>query len=252
MSKILVVDDEVSIRNFCHTLFTREGHEVITLPRGDQALEIIPRENVDLVLLDLQIPGEKGLSILQKIRAGFPRLPIVIFSGIVSAEMEKEAYELGAIEVIHKGVNPLELKDRINNILAAKHQIFSDTPMRKNYRMLIVEDEESEANLLKALFEEKGFQTMTARTGEEAIQIVQREKPNIVLLDMVLPGMDGMLTLKRILEIDPNAGVIMMTGVADPQLMRETIELGAYHYVQKPYEVNYLERVIQTRLKFPE
>ena len=61
MSKILVVDDEANIRNFLYETLTREGHEVITVPNGDEVFKMLNPEKPDLILMDIQIPGEEGL-----------------------------------------------------------------------------------------------------------------------------------------------------------------------------------------------
>src|SRR5689334_19382371 len=120
MSKILVIDDETLIRNFCYDLFKREGHEVITAARGDQGLAMIGPEKPDLVLMDIAMPGETGLSLLHKIRAKHPRLPVVVFSGRITAEVEKEAFDAGAVELLTKGLDASELRSKIHKILDAK------------------------------------------------------------------------------------------------------------------------------------
>src|ERR1043166_7627610 len=104
MSKIFVVDDESAIRNLCYELFTKDGHEVITLARGNEALGMIKPQKPDLVLLDINIPGEDGLSLLKKMREANPSLPVAIFSGAVDQDLEKDAYQAGAVEVILKGL----------------------------------------------------------------------------------------------------------------------------------------------------
>ena len=249
MSTILVVDDETAIRSLCYDLFTRENHKVITASRGDQVLSLVTFEKPDILLLDINIPGENGLSLLKKIRTQFPKLPVVIFSGVVDLEVEKEAFEAGAVEVLAKGAGAVELKEKIKRILEPKHKLFNEVqnPTRKE-KILLVDDESSIRNFLAEFFKRKGFQTIEARNGEEAIEMVKKEKPTVVLLDIMMPGMDGLLTLKKIREFDTEVGVVMATSVQDETIAKEAANLGSYHYVLKPFDLQYLELVVLTRL----
>ena len=247
--KILVVDDESSIRNLCYDLFTADGHQVVTIATADQVLALVKTEKPDLVLLDIQMPGEDGLSLLKRMpNEKGKRVPVVLFSGFVTQDIEKEAYEAGAIEVIRKGIASSELRQKINQILSAKHRIFGDAPVGHINTILIVDDEENMRELLKTFFEGKGFRILTAKNGEEALLWVKKEHPTMILLDVTMPGMDGILTLKKIREIDPQVGVVMATGIQDEAVAQEATSLGAYAYVLKPYDLKYLELVVLTRV----
>ena len=90
---------------------------------------------------------------------------------------------------------------------------------------------------------------MTAKDGTEALLLVQKEKPSAILLDIMMPGMDGIVTLKRIREIDPDVSVVMATSIQDERVTREATALGAYGYVLKPFDMQYLEMVVLTRLE---
>lgn len=249
MSKILVLDDESQVRQLCYDIFTREGHEVITISRGDQIFEVLRSQTPDLLLLDIQVPGEDGLSLLNRLpRGNEKKIPVVIFSGIITPELEKEAIEKGAIDVIHKGIGAIELKDKINKILASKHKIFGEPGDIKNNKLLVVDDDPGIRKILVTFFERKGLRVIEACNGEEAVMLVEKDHPTMILLDVTMPGMDGILTLKKIREIDPNVGVVMATGLQDEQIAKEAVELGAYGYVTKPFDMKYLEFVVLTRL----
>lgn len=249
MKKILVVDDEVNVRKFCYDLFTSSGHKVITAENAEQLFFHLKTEKPDLVLLDIQIPGEEGLSLLRRMpNAKETRVPVVIFSGAISAEFEKQAYENGAIEVIRKDIGAVELRNKINKILEAKPRLFAEPAKKKAEIILVVDDDEKIRNLLSDFFQGKGFKTIAAKNGEEAVSLVQSEKPSIILLDVTMPGMDGIMTLKEIRAIDPEVGVIMVTSLQDERIAQEAAELGSYHYVLKPFDLKYLELVVLTRI----
>lgn len=115
-------------------------------------------------------------------------------------------------------------------------------------KILIVDDEENIRAMLKYFFEGKGYPTITAQNGQEAIALVEKERPSMILLDVMMPGMDGITTLRKIREIDPKVGVVMATGSHDEGIAKEAAALGSYAYVLKPFDIQYLELTVLTRL----
>ena len=115
-------------------------------------------------------------------------------------------------------------------------------------RILIVDDEESVREVLSEYFVEQGYHVESAGGGEEALAIVQRSTPDLVLLDVRMPGIDGVETLRRMRGIAPDVAVIMVTANEDVGLARETLKLGALDYVAKPFDFVYLERAIMAGL----
>jgi two-component system response regulator (stage 0 sporulation protein F) len=114
--------------------------------------------------------------------------------------------------------------------------------------ILIVDDEQSVREVLSEYFTEQGYAVETAGGGEEALAVVQRSTPDLVLLDVRMPGIDGVETLRRMRGIAPEVSVIMVTANEDVGLARETLNLGALDYVAKPFDFVYLERAIMAGL----
>lgn len=115
-------------------------------------------------------------------------------------------------------------------------------------RILVVDDEIEVCNALKEFFDSKGYETHIALSGKTALSKVKEIKPHIVLLDIIMPGMGGVDVLKEIKKIDPTAEVIMVTAVADHELAKRTLELGAHDYITKPLNLDYLETVVITKI----
>ena len=115
-------------------------------------------------------------------------------------------------------------------------------------KILVVDDELDACNVLSEFLTEKGYEVHTATDGLTAISKVSEIKPNLVLLDMVMPGIDGLEVLKKIRKIDPTIGVIMVTVVAEIEKAKKTFELGAYDYVTKPVDLCYLEKVVEVKM----
>jgi len=114
--------------------------------------------------------------------------------------------------------------------------------------LLVVDDEPAVRELLKEYLELKGYVVITASTGAEALTAVQEQRPRLILLDILMPGMDGLAILQRIRRIDPTVGVIMLTAVGDEEIAKEALRQGAYDYITKPVDLAYLELAILAKL----
>jgi DNA-binding NtrC family response regulator len=115
-------------------------------------------------------------------------------------------------------------------------------------RILVVDDEMEACSVLNEFLTLKGHQVHTALDGPTAIAAVKEFRPHIVLLDMIMPGMGGLDVLKEIKRADPAVGVIMVTVVTNQSKAKETLDLGAYDYITKPVDLNYLENVVMVKM----
>ena len=115
-------------------------------------------------------------------------------------------------------------------------------------KILVVDDEIEACKVLEEFLSSKGHEVHTALDGPTAIETFREVQPQIVFLDMIMPGMGGQDVLKEMKEIDPDVTVIMVTVVTDHEQAKETLELGAYDYITKPVDLNYLENVMMVKL----
>ena len=116
-------------------------------------------------------------------------------------------------------------------------------------RILVVDDDIGVCNMLRRYFLlENRYEVYVAHDGESAVSKVKEIRPHIVLLDIMMPGMGGIDTLKEIKKVDPAVGVIMITALADEELARRALALGAYDYITKPFDLDYLETVIMVKI----
>jgi len=116
-------------------------------------------------------------------------------------------------------------------------------------RILVVDDEIAIVDLLKSFLEDKEHKVFTAYDGVEALEITKRERPHLILLDIYLPKMDGIQVLKAVREFDDTIGIIIMTGVREKDVAQEALQLGAFDYINKPFDFDYLARALDTKLQ---
>ncbi|MBO8151285.1 MAG: response regulator [Candidatus Neomarinimicrobiota bacterium] len=112
------------------------------------------------------------------------------------------------------------------------------------FKVLIVDDEKNVCEFLVEFLKFKGFEADVANTGEEAIKKIREEKYDLVLLDLVMPGINGIDVLKFLNDNKINIPVIMVSGVRDEKVIKNTIELGAKDYIPKPIDLEKLENSI--------
>jgi two-component system response regulator MprA len=120
--------------------------------------------------------------------------------------------------------------------------------MGETARILIVDDEEEIRQLVAEFLEARGYSVISAASGIEALTALERFHPDLILLDVMMPRMNGLEALRRIREVDGRVGVIMLTAVEDEGVARQAMQSEAYDYVTKPVDFGYLELAILTKL----
>jgi two-component system response regulator (stage 0 sporulation protein F) len=120
-----------------------------------------------------------------------------------------------------------------------------------NKKVLIVDDQNGIRILLVEVFSVEGYQTFQASNGKIALEIVRNEFPDLVLLDMKIPGMDGLEILKHIKQIDESIKVIMMTAYGELDMIKEASDLGALMHFTKPFDIDELRIAVNNELSNP-
>ena len=116
-------------------------------------------------------------------------------------------------------------------------------------KLLIVDDEKDICDFVKNFFQERGYEVTTSLSGEDALEILKKNKPDLILLDIKMKGMDGIATLKHLKDIDRDLKVIMVTALADQDKMDEACRLGACEYITKPLVLDHLEKTVEKILR---
>jgi len=120
--------------------------------------------------------------------------------------------------------------------------------MKRKARILVVDDDSQILDMLKCTLEEEGYDVDVAADGKSALALLPKHKPDLVLLDIRMPDLDGYQVLEFIRE-NSEVPVIMLTGVVEPISVYQSVNLGADDYVRKPFHIRELVARIKNKLK---
>ena len=115
----------------------------------------------------------------------------------------------------------------------------------KSTTILVVDDDERVRSLLSETLEEKGRRVFTAASGSDALAVVTSTHVNLVLLDLAMPGMDGVETFRQIRRTQPDLPVVIITAYPDSDLMARAMEIGPFTILQKPVDIHQLRKIAQ-------
>lgn len=117
-------------------------------------------------------------------------------------------------------------------------------------KLLIVDDQYGIRILLNEVFQKEGYQTFQASNGMQALQIVEQDRPDLVLLDMKIPGMDGIEILKRLKEMDQTIEVFIMTAYGELDMIQQAKDLGARTHFAKPFDIDEIRAAVKAQAPF--
>jgi CheY-like chemotaxis protein len=253
MAKILVVDADAQedFREVLRSVLVAYGHEVDMVATGEEALQLLEDRQPAVVLLDLDMPGMSGLAVLAKLRARAPQLPIVIVTGDVSAEVESRARELGVTDVLRKGLKMDVVMEAVRHALQHAGKPPAVRPavsVAEGATILVVDDELEIVELVGEFLERRGYRVKTATNGKDALALVKEEPPDLMLLDIYMPGMNGVEVLRRLKAQQSPVGVIMLTASQEERLLQEALKLGAFDVLSKPVNLDEIELAVAVKL----
>jgi signal transduction histidine kinase/CheY-like chemotaxis protein len=186
---VLVIDDDPSVRELAGRSLLQEGYAVHTAASGEEGLALARQMRPDVITLDVMMPGMDGWTVLQQLK-GDPELasiPVVMMSML---DVEELADTMGAAASVSKPVPAPQLNALLAQILASHPSDAS--------RLLVVEDEPINADLLRRMLEKQGWQVDHASNGLDALNVVAKRRPRLILLDLMMPGMDGIAFLEQL------------------------------------------------------
>jgi len=233
------------------TARTREEYDLVTAGR-----------NIDLILLDISVPDGFERRLLREIKDGPGKAPVIVVAAL--NDLDEETCRM-ADEFLSKPVVPLECNVRLKSVLGLKklndylaeytrgedEDVPVVCPLRERPRLLVVDDSRFERMHLMHMLEGENYEILAAADGEEALTLAEKLVPDLIILDVVLPGMDGYEVcghLKSMTALE-NVPVLMVTALEGIEARLKGLEYGADDYLKKPVSDKELKLRVRSLLK---
>jgi two-component system, sensor histidine kinase and response regulator len=250
---VLVVDDNPTNRIPLMETLSRWGMRAEAVESGVAALDALQAAETRgdafaLLVTDMQMTEMHGLDLIKKVRQNeqFRTLPAILLSSSVQPQEQSAAHDLGICAYLTKLVQPRELRKAILNALAPANGVRGQAAAEKSARMqagpamqiLLAEDNTVNRKLAMALLEKRGHKVFLAENGREALALLDSAKPDIVLMDLQMPVMDGFEAIRAVRAKEQREGghlpIIALTAHAMQGDRERCLEAGADDYVAKP------------------
>jgi DNA-binding NtrC family response regulator len=196
---ILVVDDNEDLLETFAMILKRRGFFVETAGNGASAVAKFENQSFDVALMDIVMPEMNGVEAFRKIKEIQPGATIILMTAYSDQELIQMARQEGVRHIVHKPI-------RVEQLIELITKTASDQPI------LVIDDDADICDSLSKVLEQQGYEVLTAGSGEEAVAIASENACQMAFIDVKLPNIDGLETLLRLKEINPEILTIMMTG----------------------------------------
>ncbi len=271
-NRILIVDDDPQNVRLMTAKLPAGRFEVLTAFDGKEAVRRALQDHPELILLDIMMPEMDGYEVSHwlKTNPATESIPIILVTALEGAEEKIRGFEAGADEFLSKPVNSVELLTRINSLLRMKQyrdQLLSrcqseqalTEPSRQDgweggigaARVLLVEDDERDAAMIRAMFSAEPYVLETVNSGEAALERIRQGPYDVILLDILLPGLSGFDVCRQLkgLHQTQEIQIIMITCLSDLDSKVRGVESGADDYLIKPVNSRELKARVKVLLR---
>ena len=243
-SRILVVDDNEQFCQNVSDILEMKGYEVMTASDGFKALEMIKRNGLDLVLMDIKMPVMDGVETFKKVKEMTPDTPVIMVTAYAVEDLITEALRAGSYGSLKKPLDFDQLLGLIEQATTANGEL-----------ILVVDDDENLCANIKEVLSDKGYQVCVAYDGNTAIEKAKRNDFDVMLLDLKLPTLNGLQTYLSIRDFRPDVVAVIITGYSKEmsELIEQALHENIYTCLEKPISmdklISSLERIEKQKAK---
>ena len=256
--RVLIVDDDPINTKLLASMLPKDKYAIITATSGEMCIEKTVREHPDLILLDIMMPDLNGYEVTRQLKKDptTKNIPVMLITALDEQADKIKGLEAGADDFLNKPVNTFELRARVQSLLRLKvyhEQLKTRSQSEDSVLMpsapsaadeetiyspliLVVEDDEKDVRLFQEYLDREGFRLKIVGHGEAAIEFAREESIDLILLDIMLPGMDGFEVIRQLKKMarHRNAQLVVVTQMDDLNNKIRGINLGIDDYLIKP------------------
>jgi two-component system, NtrC family, sensor kinase len=251
---ILLIDDSVTFREELRRGLESVEYAVVTAATGEEGLRVAGEIRPLAIIVDGVMPGMDGATVIRKVRldAALRGTPCLLLTGSEDLNAELRALDAGADAFVRKEEDIQVILARLGAVLrSAPSQRTDARALAGPKRILAVDDSATYLNGLAAILRDDGYDVVLAKSGEEAVEMLAAQPVDCILLDLVMPGLDGKDTCMRI-KASPGVRdipLIMLTATEERTAMVEGLRTGADDYIQKSADFEVLKARIRAQLR---
>jgi two-component system cell cycle response regulator len=239
-AKILVVDDNPTNLKLVSDVLESEGYDILKAVDAEAAQVVLAATLPDLILMDIALPGMDGLTLTRKLKVEERTrgIRIVALTAFAMKGDDQKAFDAGCDGYITKPIDTRKLPDQVTGFLARA----SSQSRSRRLKILIIEDHAVDLKLADLVLSTAGHDVRAVATAEQAFAAIQADRPQLILLDLELPGKDS-LALVRKLKADPDTRaihVVAVTGYPERYPKAAALATGCDAYLLKPINIHEL------------
>jgi two-component system NtrC family sensor kinase len=253
---ILLIDDSMTFREALKEVLDQVGYRVLVAGTGEDGLRLAADQHPAAVIVDGQLPGIDGATVIRRIRldAATRYLPCLLLTGSEDHGAEVRLLDAGADAFVRKKENVEVILARLNAMLRSAGTLTAgpSTPsLLGPKKILAADDSETYLQELAGVLCADGYELVVARSGEEALELLAVQQVDCLLLDLVMPGIGGLETCRRVKSVPVmrDIPVVMLTAQEDHAAMIEGLSAGADDYVAKSSEFDLLRARVLAQIR---
>lgn len=234
MHKILIVDDEKDLASLFKEILEQEGYQAYAATDTQFAMDLATKIKFDLALIDIRLPGRlNGVELFLKLKEINPRIKVIMMTGFAVEDLIEKALLEGAYGCIHKPFDPKRVIELIKKIIL------------NNKLILVVDDDADVREILNDTLRMESYNSLSAKDGKEALEILKTNNVNLIILNFCLPDMDGLSLFKEARKIDENIKALLITGYELSSILQREESKYLYGWMKKPVDMKALLNLIK-------
>jgi CheY-like chemotaxis protein len=245
--KVLLVDDDKDVLRGLSLRLKANGYNVVFAADGMSAISVARKEEPDVIILDIGLPGGDGFAVMEHLGSLLPvaHIPIIILTARDISGNKERALNAGARAFLQKPVDNEVLLETMRQVLGenARDSEAKELPAKggrnvNGQKVLIVDDDKDVLRGLSVRLKANGYNVVFASDGISAISVAQKEEPDVIILDIGLPGGDGFAVMERLAALLPvaNIPIIILTARDISGNQERALNAGARAFLQKPVD----------------